>query len=174
MKDDLEDQISQMLAHRATQFTETRMPAMIDGAIKHGQVRRRRQQVAGGFAAAALLVVAVPLAGQMLNDDKQSVVIQPAASPPPASQATAPPSNVTPRVNTTPCGSVKAPPKGIEVDTTNDPENGVLEFWYRDYRDSKAGVDRHYAIDYRNDPTCRDNPRLRALIEHAEEASRAG
>ncbi|MGQ0843053.1 MAG: metal ABC transporter substrate-binding protein [Sporichthyaceae bacterium] len=100
----------------------------------------------------------------------------PSSSPFPTASTTDspfPPQLSTPR-STTQCSSVVAPPEGIEVDTTHDPENGVLEFGYRDYRGASDGLDRYYAIDYRNDPTCRQDPRIRALIEHAEEASRDG
>jgi hypothetical protein len=57
-------------------------------------------------------------------------------------------------------------PRNREVNTGIDPEVGLLDF---SYYVAALGEDKIVTINYKDDPSCQDNPETRALIEHVLE-----
>lgn len=121
-----------------------------------------RTVVVCGVTAVAVLVVALAPGRQATPRDPTSA--QGAATgPPPAGTASAP--------TTTQCTNVEPPPSDTEVSTVLDRERGTLLFSYANPTD---GVDREFTIDYRADTTCRSDPKLARLIDHAIQAATSG
>lgn len=172
MNDQLEREIADCLHSAADSLAHVPEPSITE-AMRRGKAIRRRRRMAAATGVFGWVVLAVPVVyivlgqGDSARDpitpagppSKPAISVSPTTSPDQATQK--------PEPATTPCNQVEPPPANTSVDTTLIKEMGHLEIFYSD----DSGQNHSFRIDYRDDPTCAEVPRLKQIIDHALKAA---
>lgn len=178
---DLESQVTNTLHLRSHDVAEARVADILEVAIRRGrQARRRRHAFIGvvsiGLAVAgAVAAVSFPWSrgfgdgdGPAGSADATATVgtaVRPSPSGPPADAL------LEIREKVVPCTAVIPPPRLDEVpsdlyDSTLFPDEGILTIYY-----TVDGQSLEFTFNYRDDPTCRENPDLERIIKHELETT---
>lgn len=161
MNDNLEQVVARTLQQRADDVDTPDMSGIAASSIQKGRrLRRGRISAAAVGAMGCAVIIAVIFGASYRQDVSQR--IQPAHP----DSSTTPATETGPQ--TTPCASAAAPPSDVEVDTGLNTERGTLTY---SFTDPASATTRTFAIAYRDDPSCAQDPKLKALIDHALEAA---
>lgn len=168
-----EADIRQMLHRRANEVA-TGGPAPVQETLAAGRRSRTRQRAGLLGGVASIAVVAVGTA-QMINGtpDTSPTQLVPASelrtTERQASAATA----LTPRPRPpapdmgkeTPCSQLPQIPRDIEIDTGLDARSGQLMLSYT--QPGPAAVNRSFIVNYKTDASCREDPGVLQVVNHA-------
>lgn len=108
-------------------------------------------------------IALIPVAGCASDDEKEAAANVPAASDPPSDTGSTPAPSAN-AADISKCADVEPAPRRREYDSVLDAESGILRIYF-----GIDGVNQEYAIAYKTDPTCQDDPGHREIIEHVLE-----